>query len=89
MHTLLESTQALPVLLEIDWWHELGKPVVITIVLGTFAVALMMAALWLLDRTTPFSINRQLEEKQNMAVAVVVAAVVVGIALVVASVARG
>jgi uncharacterized membrane protein YjfL (UPF0719 family) len=76
-------------LMEIDWWLDLGKPVIITIVIGAFSVLLMMSALLVLDRMTSYSIHKQLEEKQNVAVAIVVGAVAIGVALVVASVARG
>ena len=81
-------TSGMP-LLEIHWWPEVIKPTVVTIILGVFAIALMMGALWVFDRMTTYSIHRQLEEKQNVAVAIVVAAVVIGIALVVSSVAQG
>jgi len=83
------ATLSAPPLLTIDWWLDVGKPVTITIVVGAFCIALMMVALWIFDKTTSYSIHRQLEEKQNVAVAIVVASIVIGVAMVVAAVARG
>ena len=76
-------------LLEIDWWADIGQPVVITVIIGAVSIGLMMAALWVLDKCTSYSIHKELEEKQNVAVGIVVGAVAIGIAMVVASVARG
>ena len=76
-------------LMTIDWWVDVGKQAVITLVIGTFAVALMMVALIVLDKMTSYSIHKELAEKQNLAVAIVVGAMVVGVAMVVSSVAQG
>jgi uncharacterized membrane protein YjfL (UPF0719 family) len=71
-----------------DWqtvlWHL--SLVVIYVLLG---LAFFALAYFLIQKMTPFSLRKEIEEDQNVALGVVLGAVVIGIALIVAAAIRG
>ena len=71
-----------------DWqtvlWHL--ALVVIYVLLG---LAFFGLAYFLIQKMTPFSLRKEIEEDQNVALGVVLGAVVIGIALIVAAAIRG
>lgn len=70
-------------------WEQYGEPAVTTIVIGSVAMGLFSLAYWLIEKITPFSIKHELEEDHNVAVGIVVGSFILGVAIVVAAVARG
>ena len=60
----------------------LGKHLVNTLVFTVLGLLLFALAFWLMELVTPFSLRKELEEDQNVAVAIVMGAVVLGISLV-------
>lgn len=60
----------------------LGTHLVNTLVFTLLGLLLFALAFWLMELVTPFSIRKELEEDQNTAVAIVMASVVIGIAVV-------
>jgi putative membrane protein len=60
----------------------LGKHLVNTLVFTVLGLVLFGLAFWLMELLTPFSIRKELEEDQNVAVAIVMGSVVIGISLV-------
>ena len=60
-------------------WHHLILAVVFSIV----GIIILAFALILLERLTPFSILKEIGEENNTAVAIVVAAVVLGMSLII------
>jgi uncharacterized membrane protein YjfL (UPF0719 family) len=71
-----------------DWqtvlWHVALVVLYVLIGLGFFALAY-----FLIQKMTPFSLRKEIEEDQNVALGVVLGAVVIGIALIVAAAIRG
>ncbi len=65
--------------------ESLVKPLIMTVIFSTFGLVLFLIAFWAIVRMTPFSIRKELEQDQNVAIAVVIAAVIIGIALIVAA----
>ena len=65
-------------------WHVFN--VLIYVVLG---LALFALAYLIVDKVTPFSLGRELLEKNNTAVAIVLAAVFIGISIILAAAMRG
>jgi hypothetical protein len=61
-------------------------PLVIFVALG---LALFGAVFWLVAASLPFSLRKQLASVQNISVAVVLAAVILGLAIVVSAVTQG
>lgn len=60
----------------------LGKQVLQTLIFTGLGLVLFALAFWIMELVTPFSIRKELEDDQNVAVAIVMAAVIIGISLV-------
>lgn len=65
-------------------------PVDLNVFLGTFlyagvGVVVFAAAFWLIVRLTPFSIRKEIEEDHNTALAIVLASVILGLAMIIAA----
>ena len=72
--------------LKLDWLlHALVSSLVFTIV-GLFFFVL---AFVLIQKVTPFSIRKEIEEDHNTAMAIVIGAVIIGIALIVSAAVHG
>jgi uncharacterized membrane protein YjfL (UPF0719 family) len=52
-------------------------------------IAMFGIAFWLITRLAPFSIRKELEQDHNTSIAIVIAAVIIGIAIIVASAIHG
>ena len=70
-------------------WNEIGKGLGQTCVYGLFGIALFLGALWLVGRLSPFSARKEIEEDQNVAFAIIVGAVLIGLAMIVAAAIHG
>lgn len=62
---------------------DLGKQLLITLAFTGLGLVLFGVAFWLMDRITPFSIRKEIEEDQNNALAIVMASIIIGISLVI------
>ncbi len=60
-----------------------------TISMGLAAIALSFFAVYMMERLAPFSIRKEIEEDHNVSAAILCGSVILGVALVVASVAHG
>jgi uncharacterized membrane protein YjfL (UPF0719 family) len=71
-----------------DWdtlaWHLLLMVIYTVVGLGTFAIAYLI-----IDKVTPFSLRKELNEDKNVALAIVLGAVFIGIALILSASIRG
>lgn len=52
-------------------------------------IALFVAAYLLMQKLTPFSIRKEIEEDHNTALAIVLAAIIIGIAMIVSAAVHG
>lgn len=62
--------------------------IVATVVYGLIGIILAVVGYYLVDLVTPFSLGKELVEDQNIAVAIVVAALMLGVCHIVASAIR-
>ncbi|MGB3556027.1 MAG: DUF350 domain-containing protein [Jannaschia sp.] len=60
--------------------------IVSTIFYTFFGLCLMLACWWLIELVTPFSLRRELEEDQNVAIAIVMGAMFLALAIIIAAV---
>ena len=71
-----------------DWltllWHVILLFIYVPLGLSFFALAWMIIA-----KMTPFSLRKEIEEDQNIALAILLGSVILGIALIVAAALRG
>lgn len=59
-----------------------------TIVYTIIGVGLLAACWYALDRLTPYSLHKEIEEDQNVALAIVVAGLFIAVAIIIAAVIR-
>lgn len=55
---------------------------------GAISIVMLLIAVRLMERFLPFSVRHELEEDHNMAAAIVMASIILGVAMVIAAVAQ-
>jgi putative membrane protein len=68
---------------------QLANVVIQTLIFAVIGVIIFALAFWIIVKTTPFSVRKEIEEDQNVAIAIVIGAIIIGIALVVAAAIQG
>ncbi len=68
---------------------QLMPLVVTTLVFALIGIVLFALAFWIIVKASPFSVRKELEDDQNTALAVVIGAVILGIAIIVAAAIHG
>lgn len=64
-------------------------PVVNSIVFALIGIAIYGIGFYVLDRITPYHLWREINEKQNSALAILVGAMAIGLALIIAAAVHG
>lgn len=62
-------------------WRHLLAVVVFSLV----GIAVLSACFWMMKRLTPFSVVKEIEQDQNVALAIVMGSVIIGMALIIAA----
>ena len=68
-----------------DWWQLHGHQVTSTVVFSVLGMVLLGIFFALLPRILPFSLKKEMEEDQNVALGIVMGAMMLGIAIIVAA----
>jgi uncharacterized membrane protein YjfL (UPF0719 family) len=68
---------------------QLANLVLQTLIFSIIGVVIFAIAFWIIVKATPFSVRKEIEEDQNVAIAIVIGAIIIGIALVVAAAIQG
>ena len=58
------------------------KPLVLAVVFTSVGLVLFGISIWLIVRLAPFSIRREIEEDQNVALGIIVGAMILGMAII-------
>jgi len=82
---MTNSTFSAHLLLRDQLWAVIGE----TALFSLLGIAMFGVAFWLITRLAPFSIRKELEQDHNTSIAIVIAAVIIGIAIIVASAIHG
>ncbi|HEY2324198.1 MAG TPA: DUF350 domain-containing protein [Thermoanaerobaculia bacterium] len=61
----------------------------ITLAYTIFGLVMFAVAFWIIVKTTPFSIRKEVEEDQNIALAILIGSVMLGLAIIIASTIHG
>lgn len=67
----------------------LARLVITTLVFSIIGILLFAGAFWIIVKATPFSVRKEIEEDHNVALAIVIASVIIGIALIVSAAVHG
>jgi uncharacterized membrane protein YjfL (UPF0719 family) len=61
----------------------------VTLVYTIFGLLMFGVAFWIIVQLTPFSIRKEVEEDQNIALAILIGAVMLGLAIIIAATIHG
>ncbi|HEY1549040.1 MAG TPA: DUF350 domain-containing protein [Kofleriaceae bacterium] len=67
----------------------MGDAVVSSAVFAGIGLVVFAIAFWLMTKIAPFSVKKEIEEDQNVALAVIMAGVLIGISLIIAAAISG
>ena len=68
---------------------HLGEQLISSAAFAGVGVIVFGAAFWLITKITPFSIRKEIEEDHNVALGIILAGVLIGIAIIVGSAISG
>ncbi len=68
---------------------DMGQAVVSSAVFAAIGLAVFGIAFFLITKVAPFSMKKEIEEDQNVALGIIVAGVLIGIALIIAAAIHG
>lgn len=68
---------------------NIGDAVVSSAVFAGIGLAVFAAAFWVMTKLAPFSVKKEIEEDQNVALAVIMAGVIIGVSLIISSAIAG
>jgi uncharacterized membrane protein YjfL (UPF0719 family) len=67
----------------------MGEAVVASAVFAGIGLAVFAIAFWIMTKVAPFSVKKEIETDQNVALAVIMAGVIIGISVIIASAIHG
>jgi len=70
-------------------FEAIGKTLVSALAFSGVGIALFAVAFMIIVKVTPFSLRKEIEEDQNTALAIIIASVIIGIALIVSAAIHG
>jgi len=68
---------------------NLGHSLLAEALYAVVGILIFGVAFWLMDAVTPFSIRKEIEDDQNTALAILMGAVIIGIALIISAAVHG
>jgi len=70
-------------------FEELAPVLVTTAIFTAFGLLVFAIAYVIILKSTPFSVRKEIEEDQNVALAVVIGAIIIGISLIISAAIQG
>lgn len=71
--------------IDLEYWLRLLKNVISTVIFVIIGLIFFGVSDWIVEKVLPRSLIKGIEEEKNVALAIVVAAVIIGVALIVAA----
>ncbi|NVB84145.1 MAG: DUF350 domain-containing protein [Kofleriaceae bacterium] len=68
---------------------HLGEAAVSSAVFAGIGLVVFGLAFWVMNKLSPFSIKKEIEEDQNVALAVIMAGVIIGVSLIISAAISG
>jgi len=68
-----------------NWWNLHGHQVISTIIFSVVGLVIFGIFFATLPRVLPFSLKKEMEEDQNVALAIVIGSIVIGFAIIIAA----
>ena len=67
----------------------IGDAILSSAVFAGIGLAVFAIAFWIVTKVAPFSVKKEIEEDQNIALGVIIAGVLIGISIIIASAIHG
>ena len=83
---MLNGSHALAFLVSLE---QLASTLVSTAVFVLFGLVTFAIAYWIIVKVSPFSVRKEIEDDQNIALGIVIGAVILGVAIIIAAVVHG
>jgi uncharacterized membrane protein YjfL (UPF0719 family) len=74
---------------EVHMWDSFVRPLIATIIYSVLGIVIFALGFLVMNRVVPFSLRKEIEEDQNTALAIVMASVIIGLAIVIAAAIHG
>jgi uncharacterized membrane protein YjfL (UPF0719 family) len=84
--TAMSSNHALALIVKMD---ELKQVLVTTLIFVLLGLAVFAIAFFIVVKASPFSVRKEIEEDQNVALAIIIGAMIIGIALIISAAIQG
>ncbi len=68
-----------------DLITNLARPLILAAIFTVVGVALFVACIWAVVRMSPFSVRKEIEEDQNVALGLILGSMILGIAIILAA----
>lgn len=69
--------------------HGMLRTVISSVVYGIVGMMLFAVAFWIIARSLPFSLRKEIEDDQNVALGIMLGAVILGLAMIVSAAVHG
>ncbi len=73
----------------LDVTEDIVNPIISVVTIGAIAIVMLLVSVKIMERALPFSVRHELEEDHNVAAAVVMSSIIIGVSIVIAAVAKG
>ena len=70
-------------------WDRLGAQVLTTLCFVVIGLVFFALAFFVIEKATPFSVRKEIEEDQNTSLAIMIGSVIIGIAIIIAAAVHG
>ena len=84
-----KANQAIDVTGGPDHYGDLMFHLIAGVIFSVVGIAVLALCFWLMERITPFSIVKEIEEHQNTSLAIVMGAVVIAMSIIIAAAIHG
>lgn len=72
-----------------DPMEDFLRPALSVVSIGAISILMLVFAVRVMEKALPFSVRHELEEDHNTAAAIVMGSIILGVAMVIAAVAKG
>jgi putative membrane protein len=73
----------------VDWITQHAKPIIDSIFYSVLGTAILCGLFYIIEKLLPFSMTKEIAEDQNTALGIILAAFIIGLAMIISSAIRG
>ncbi len=73
----------------IDFFTRLARVAALSFAWAAFGIVLFGVVIWLITKSAPFSVRKEIEEDQNTSLGILMGSVIIGVSLIIAAAVHG